>query len=158
MKIKDLSPATLAAIKKTRYDQIVGGKHEGPEKWSGVFVKHDPRSQQFYATWQKEFPESKPASDPEFMQVGGAAVLLPFGSNYHADIVILHYFFSEDRSKLVLYIKDLSYVEDPAFRSGFIAICDKFDGEDFYLATFYHEWFMLGYDPLSNLWKKKEAS
>jgi hypothetical protein len=32
MKIKDLSPAILAALKNKRYDRIVE-KHEGPETW-----------------------------------------------------------------------------------------------------------------------------
>ncbi len=47
MQIKDLSPATLAVLKKMRYDQITNGKHEGPETWDWLFKKDDPNPRHF---------------------------------------------------------------------------------------------------------------
>ena len=57
---------------------------------------------------------------------------------------------SKDEQSLTIFLKDVWYAEaydvdpeDDTFYSGFVAICDKFPGQDFYLATFYHEWFII---------------
>ncbi|MCE7924720.1 MAG: hypothetical protein DYG98_16855 [Haliscomenobacteraceae bacterium CHB4] len=152
MRIADLSPATLAAIKKMRYDYIVE-KHEGPETWDWLLNSQDPeviarneRDKSMGAAWE-------PPSDAEFMDIGGHAVLLPVSAEHHSNITILHHFLSQDEIQMVVYLKDTTYGED-AFDAGFVAICNRFPGEVFYVAAFYHEWFIIDYDPLADRWKK----
>lgn len=152
MRIADLSPATLAAIRKMRYDRIVE-KHEGPETWDWQLNSQDPeviarneRYKSMGAAWE-------PSSDAEFMEIGGHAVLLPVSADHHPNITILHHFLSQDETQMVVYLKDTTYGDD-AFEAGFVAICNRFPGEFFYVATFYHEWFIIDYDPLADRWKK----
>lgn len=152
MQVKDLSPATIAAIKETRYDRIIE-KHEGPETWKYQLDYDDPHTKELVEMYRRAGSEYEPSPDAEFLQIGGADVLLPVSADHHSNMTILHHFFSEDRSKMVLYIKDTTY-DDSAFGAGFVAICDKFPGHEFYLASFYHEWFILDYDPLADLWRK----
>jgi hypothetical protein len=33
--------------------------------------------------------------------------------------------------------------EEETFFAGYLAVCDRFPGEEFYVAHVYHEWFML---------------
>ena len=154
MKIKDLSPTILAALKNKRYDRIVE-KHEGPETWDWQLPPSEERVQKMkkmYANSSYDFSED---THSDFLQIGGVDVLLPIGSDHHANLTVLHYFFSEDREKIVLYLKDTTY-DDDAFGAGFVAICDKYPNEPFYIATFYHEWFIIDYDPVADRFKGDE--
>jgi hypothetical protein len=53
---------------------------------------------------------------------------------------------SQDEGVLPLFLKDTTYVDRPQdefLRAGFLAVCDRFPEHDFYVASVYHEWFMV---------------
>jgi hypothetical protein len=123
MRIADLSPQTVEKLKTYRYDCIIE-KHEGPEKWSAAL--------RFY--------------DPEFIEINGYNVLLPVSKDRHANITVIRCIVSDDGQTLTLFLKDTTHVIDPKyemFEAGFLAICDKFPDEDFFIAIVYHEWFII---------------
>lgn len=139
MRVDQLTSETLERIKSSRWDRIIE-KHEGPETWKWQFSDYAPDDMIF-----RMMPDFDPiASRPEFMPVGKHWVLLPVSQSQHANITILHHFLSEDRAKLVIYLKDVTY-DDSMFGAGYITICDR-QPEDFYLTTLYHEWFIIDYD------------
>ncbi len=119
MKLTQLSETVLSKIKKVRWDRIIE-KHEGPEDWASVLRY----------------------SSPEFMEIEGRWVLLPVDCSSHDKITILRTIWSENGNSVTLFLKDTTYEDDPFF-SGFLAVCDRFLGEDFYLAVVYHEWFII---------------
>lgn len=119
MLIAELSQESLNKIKSLRWDRIIE-KHEGPENWGSEFE------------W----------GDPEFFMVEGRAVLLPVERSHHANITILRTIWSADGNSLTLFLKDTTF-DDAWYTSGFIAVCDKLSGEEFFVATLYHEWFIL---------------
>jgi hypothetical protein len=118
MKVAELLPETIEKIKRYRWDRIIE-KHEGPENWDSVF-KYD---------------------HPEFIAIENYYVLLPIAQEHHSNITILRCIPSQDGHTLTLFLKDTTY-EDDMFFSGFLAVCDKFPGQDFFLAHVYHEWFI----------------
>ena len=123
MQLANMPPAVIAKIKSYRYDRILE-KHEGPESWASVL--------QYY--------------DPEFMVVNGYHVLLPIAREQHPNITVLRCLVSHDGRTLTLFLKDTTYVTDPAdelFFAGRVAVCDKVEGEEFFLAVLYHEWFII---------------
>ena len=123
MELAHLSPAVIARIKSYRYDRILE-KHEGPESWDSVL--------RYY--------------DPEFLVVNGYQVLLPIAREQHSHLTILRCIVSHDGQTLTLFLKDTTHITDPAdelFFAGRVAVCDKFAGEEFYLAILYHEWFIV---------------
>jgi hypothetical protein len=119
MNLTDLFPETLEKIKTIRWDRIIE-KHEGPEDWESVFRY----------------------SEPEFMMIDGHPVLLPIERSHHPNITILRTIWSVDGHSLTLFLKDITYNDDP-FMSGYLAVCDKVAGEAFFLAVVYHEWFII---------------
>ncbi|MEO0520973.1 MAG: hypothetical protein AAF171_27185 [Cyanobacteria bacterium P01_A01_bin.116] len=119
MQIAALSEQTLNKIKSLRWDRIIE-KHEGPETWAARFK------------W----------GDPEFLMVEGRAVLLPVERSHHQNITVLRAIWSADGQSLTLFLKDTTY-SDEWYDSGFLAVCDKLTGEAFYVATAYHEWFII---------------
>lgn len=119
MQLADLSPECLEAIKAVRWDRIIE-KHEGPEDWAAVL------------RWY----------NPEFMMIEGRPVLLPVEQARHCNITILRTIWSEDGNSLTLFLKDVTY-GDHWSASGFMAVCDRLPGHNFYLAILYHEWFIL---------------
>ena len=124
MKISDLSAETLEKIKSIRYDQILE-KHEGPENWASKFR----------------------FGDPEFMTVQDKAVLLPIERSHHSNVTILRTVMSEDGKVLMIYLKDTTFSgnsELDDFFAGRIAICEKMPDEEFFIATIYHESFIVG--------------
>lgn len=123
MQLSNLSPAVIERIKSYRYDRILE-KHEGPERWASVLRYHDP----------------------EFMVVNGYHVLLPIPRQQHPNSTILRCIVSHDGRTLTLFLKDTTHITDPAdelFFAGRVAVCEKFEGEQFFLATLYHEWFIV---------------
>jgi hypothetical protein len=129
MKLADLSPQVIETIKALRYDYILE-KHEGPGRWSAVL--------QYYR--------------PEFLPVGGVHVLLPISQDQHPDIVVLRQVLSTDGSILLLFLRDMTNIsgsEDEMFEAGRIAICERMAGAEFYIATVYHEWFVVENEGLS---------
>jgi hypothetical protein len=119
MKLTDLTPEILEKIKAIRWDRIIE-KHEGPEDWASVL----------------EY------SEPEFMMIESRPVLLPVEQSQHVNIEILRTIWSDNRNSLTLFLKDTTY-DDNWYTSGYMAVCDKVLGEDFYLAILYHEWFII---------------
>ncbi len=119
MKFSELPAETVERLKERRYDQIVE-KHEGPWDWE----------------WQIEHDEC------ESIQVGGYFILLPVYLKHHPNITILRVVESKDENVLTIFLKDTTYDNDDFF-SGFVAICERFAGEEFFTAIVYHEWFII---------------
>lgn len=122
MKIADLSPETLERLKKWRYDSIVE-KHEGPWDYEGVLSY----------------------GSPEFMEIGGKTVLLPLDDEQRPNVTILRCIEGKGGDALTIFLKDTTFVENPQhefLEAGFLAFCERFPNEDFFVATIYHEWFM----------------
>lgn len=123
MKLADLSTEAIEKIKKVRYDCILQ-KHEGPEDWLSTL--------KYYA--------------PEFMEIQGYPVLLPVEGSNHPNITILRSNISQDEQVLTVFFKDTTYLHTPdfeMFEAGFMAVCEKMPAESFYIATVYHEWFII---------------
>lgn len=119
MKLSDLSDETLNKIKSRRWDRIIE-KHEGPENWE----------------WILEYENA------EFLEIDGRWVLLPVASEQHPNITILRTIWSADGNSLTLFLKDTTF-GDGEFLAGFMAVCDRLKGEEFFLAILYHEWFII---------------
>lgn len=123
MKFADLSPAVREKIAAYQYDRIIE-KHEGPELW---------RSALQY-------------KDLEFLEIAGRTVLLPVDREQHGNITFLRIIASADGQTLTLFLKDTTYTAEAGWDekyAGFVAVCDRVPGEDFYLAVLYHEWFVI---------------
>ncbi len=123
LKLSDLPLTTLEHIKTLRFDRILE-KHEGPPKWASIL--------EYY--------------EPEFMTIAGYDVLLPIEKEIHANITILRCIPSSDGNTLTIFLKDKTYSPDPEYESfytGRLAICEKLKGSQFYLASVYHEWFII---------------
>ncbi|HWE60857.1 MAG TPA: hypothetical protein VHB98_04025 [Chloroflexota bacterium] len=123
MKLADLTPETLEKVKTWRWDRIIE-KHEGPWGWDMVMAYYDV----------------------EFLRVEGRDVLLPVDKDQHKNITILRCIVGDDGESLTIFLKDTTHVEQPddeQFFSGFVAVCDRMPGEDFYVTILYHEWFII---------------
>ncbi len=145
LKIENISQQTREKILPLRYDQIVE-KHEGPFDW-----EYKLGGRELDTNLLKYFPDHDPiAETAQFLEIGSYNVLLPIGRKHHPNITILHHFFGQDLTKLVIYLKDTTY-DDDVYGSGYIAVCDLIQPENFYLATLYHEWFIIDYDKDSKL-------
>jgi hypothetical protein len=123
IKIETLENSALEKIKTYRYDQILE-KHEGPEYWNSIIQYHEP----------------------EFMEINGKSVLLPINRKHHKNISILRVLTDEKEKTLTIFLKDITFVENPddeTFFAGFLAICEKVPDETFYIAIVYHEWFII---------------
>ncbi|CAN5832566.1 hypothetical protein BH20ACI4_BH20ACI4_28950 [soil metagenome] len=127
MKFADLDNQTIESLKVRRYDRIVE-KHEGPERWK----------------WQIEHGEC------EFIKAGEHFILLPIYLEQIPNITILRVIESKNDKSLTVFLKDTTYYGDDDFSSGFMAVCEKFEGEDFFTAIVYHEWFIINYDDESS--------
>jgi hypothetical protein len=128
MRVADLPLEVIQEIRACRYDRIIE-KHEGPEDWDAIF-RYD--------------------YNPEFIDVKGFSVLLPLEGERNPNITILRCVVSHAEDTLTIFFKDTTYAEaygvNPAediFYTGFMAFCEKFPGQEFYLATVYHEWFIV---------------
>jgi hypothetical protein len=119
MKFEDLSPEMLEKLKTLRFDRIYE-KHEGPWGWS-YWIEDD---------------------ELEFIQMSGYDVLLPIDQLYHPNITPLRVIPSADGRTLTIFFQDTTFSHD-SFDSGFLAICEKMPGAEFFVATVYHEWFIL---------------
>jgi hypothetical protein len=123
MKVKDLSSETLQKIKVYRYDRFVE-KHEGPFDWEGVLKYYEP----------------------EFLEIENRLVSLPLDKSHHTNLTILRTIVDKEDKTLTIFLKDTTYTETPNeefFMAGFVSICEKVPGEDFFIAILYHEWFIL---------------
>ncbi len=122
MKFADLDRKTVEKLKVRRYDRIVE-KHEGPWDWK----------------WQIEGGEC------EFIAADEHFILLPVYLEQIPNITILRVIESKDGKSLTVFLKDTTFDEDDFF-SGFMAVCEKFEGKDFFTAIVYHEWFIINYE------------
>src|SRR5437016_5744466 len=115
MKVAELSAELRERIGQIRYDQL-SEKHEGPWDWAGA-LRH---------------------RSPEFLKLpDGREVLLPIPEENHQNLTVLRFHVSEDRSSITLFLKDTTYLSDPKyemFEAGRFAVCDRFPGQDFYVA------------------------
>ena len=134
MKVDDLSPELLKSIKTVRWDRIIE-KHEGPEDWEYLIGN------------RSEYMEFTEADDAEFLEIGGHSVLLPIARKQHPNITILRTVPSADGNTLTIFLKDTTY-GDGMFQAGYMSVCEKVAGEDFFLATLYHEWFIIEPNPI----------
>jgi len=123
MKLSQLSHQVIEQIKSCRRDEI-GEKHEGLESWAYNFDFAD-----------------KIEDKPELMNINGNYVLLPIRKEEHPNIKIFRSISSADGKTITLFFQNTTYSDD-LFESGYLAICDQFPGEDFFLAIVYHEWFI----------------
>src|SRR6185503_10653733 len=123
MKIADLSKQVVEHIKMRRYDRILE-KHEGPERWESEF----------------EYGQ------PELLDAEGRWVLLPIDRANHGNVTFLRVIESKDGEVLTIFLKDTTHTlpGEEFFSAGFLAICEKVPGEAFFVASVYHEWFMIG--------------
>ncbi len=123
MKLADLPASVIEQIKTYRYDSILE-KHEGPWKWSSVL--------EYY--------------EPELLLIDAHYILLPVSGEDHPHLTVLRSILSADGKTLTLFLKDTTYVSDPQhewIEAGRLAICEKVPHSEFYIATVYHEWFIL---------------
>jgi hypothetical protein len=123
VKVADLSPELRAQIGRIRYDSFFE-KHEGPWDWKGSFQY----------------------GSPEFLRLpDGREVLLKIPEENQKNVTVLRFHVSSDGSSITVFLKDTTHVTDPKdekFEAGRVAICDRFPGHDFYVAIFFHEWFI----------------
>ena len=134
MKVDDLSPGLLERIKTVRWDRIIE-KHEGPEDYK------------YQIGYRSDYIEFTEEDDAEFLEIEGHSVLLPIARKQHPNITILRTIPSADGNTLTIFLKDTTY-GDGMFQAGYMSICEKVAGEDFFLATLYHEWFIIEPNPI----------
>jgi hypothetical protein len=80
--------------------------------------------------------------EPEFLIIEGHPVLLPVEKSHHPNITVLRSIWSADGNLVTLFLKDTTF-DDHWSMAGFMAVCDRLLGENFYLAILYHEWFII---------------
>ncbi len=123
MRIAELSSEVLERIKTLRYDNIIE-KHEGPWKWASEFEYNAP----------------------EFVQLAGYDVLLPIDSENHSHLTVLRCIASENKNTLTIFLKDTTFSTDPNdewYDAGRLAICERLSDTECFVATVYHEWFIV---------------
>ena len=130
MKLSDLAEETINKIKSVRWDRIIE-KHEGPESWESVLRY----------------------SEPELIEIDGRWVLLPVDRSHHENLTILRSIWSADGLSVTLFLKDVTYDDDPFF-SGFMAVGDRLEGEELWLTILYHEWFVI--DPVPGVFANQK--
>jgi hypothetical protein len=123
MNLSSLPPPVLKRVRAYKWDGIIE-KHEGPFDY-GLFNRF---------------------IEPDFLAIEKFDVLLPVGRSHHPNITILRCIESADGNTLTIFLKDTTYVDNAASEfldAGYVAVCDKFSGEEFYIAILFHEWFMV---------------
>lgn len=118
MRLSDLAQPTIEALRRYRYDRILE-KHEGPESWASVL----------------EY------SEPDFLLIEGFPVLLPVNRDQHPNITVLRCIVADDANVLTLFLRNTTHGNE-WYDSGFLAVCERMPGQDFFVATVYHEWFV----------------
>lgn len=129
MQFQALPTSALDKIRRYDFERFIR-KHEGPESWRS-FVK-------YYTL--------------EFLGTEDKTVLLPVDLEQHANITILRTIVSKDEQSLTIFLKDTTHASLPdweKFEAGFVAICDKVPGEEFFIAILYHQRFIIEEQQLS---------
>jgi hypothetical protein len=128
MKLADLSEATRQKIAKVKWDGIFE-KHEGPYDWDWVFSTAENQQ------------------NLEFLTIDNCPVLLPIDPEQYANIEILRTIWSADGNSVTIFLIDTTYYK-VSDRIGYLAVCEKVAGEEFWLAIIYHERFIIEPDPI----------
>ncbi len=145
MKLADLSEATRQKISKVRWDSIVE-KHEGPFDW-GCVLDRDSVPDFFVAGTDLSRFARKIEDVPEFLIVDDRPILLPIPRKYHPNIEISRTIWSADGNSVTIFLTDTTFSTD-LFEIGYLAICDKVAGENFWLTILYHERFVIEPDSI----------
>jgi hypothetical protein len=143
MKVADLSELTRQKIAKVRWDSIIE-KHEGPFDWEYVF-DDDPEPLIFENRPDLGVTTRQQEDNPEFLVIDNRPVLLPIPLKHHPNIEIVRTIWSTDGNSVTIFLTDTTYGNDWS-DIGYLAVCDKVAGEEFWLAILYHEWFVLERD------------
>tara|TARA_B100000315_G_scaffold111925_1_gene102625 strand:+ start:136 stop:546 length:411 start_codon:yes stop_codon:yes gene_type:complete len=131
MRFSDLSPATVDGLRSIQWDHIIE-KHEGPSTWDTV-LKY---------------------SNVEFIEIDGCYVLLPIDKQFHPNVTILRCVAGDCGNVLTIFLKNTTCVEDiqhafpdgydvERFMTGFVSVCERVPGHDFFIAVLYHEWYVI---------------
>jgi len=134
MKLASLAPDVRKLIDSIKWDGIIE-KHEGPFSYGG------------FRRWENF----------EFMVINGFDVLLPVDQKHHSNITILRCVISADENMLTIFLKDTTYVDLPSREfsdAGYVAVCERFPSEDFFITILYHEWYMVE----NKLWKTRAVN
>ena len=121
MKLANLDNKIIEALKPKLFDLFIE-KHDIVWSWGDFFDSVD------------------------FIELSGYQVLLPIEEDRRPNVSVLRCIESKDEKTLTLFLRDTTYIEQPYREwawTGFVAVCDKFEDQDFYVATVYHEWFIL---------------
>ncbi len=145
MKLADLSELTRQKIAKVRWDSIVE-KHEGPFDWESV-LDDDPEPL-IFENRPDLLPTPRQREEiPEFLVIDNRPVLLPIPLKHHPNIEVVRTIWSADGNSVTIFLKDTTYGSHWS-DIGYLAVCDKVAGEEFWLALVYHEWFVIERDPI----------
>ena len=118
MKVADIPPDIRQRISQRRFDRLIE-KHEGPWSW-----EYDLKNDQV-----------------ELLRVNNFEVLLPVEKEHHKNIAILRCIVGDGGQVLTIFLKDTTH--DSRIFAGRVAVCEREAGEQWYVATLYHEWFIL---------------
>jgi hypothetical protein len=145
MKLADLSEATRQKISKVRWDSIVE-KHEGPFDWNCIL--DDESEPDFFIEGTDLSRFARKIEDvPEFLIVDDRPILLPIPRKYHPNIEISRTIWSVDGNSVTIFLTDTTFSTD-WFEIGYLAVCDKVAGENFWLTILYHERFVIEPDSI----------
>lgn len=145
MKIVDLSALTRQKIAKVKWDRIIE-KHEGPFDWEYT-LDDDPEPLIFENRPDLRVTPRQAEDNPEFLIIDSRPVLLPIPLKHHLNIEIVRTIWSTDGNSVTIFLTDTTYGNDWS-DIGYLAVCDKVAGEEFWLAILYHEWFVIERDPI----------
>lgn len=118
MKVSDIPPAVRQRIATRRFDWLIE-KHEGPWPWDH---------------WLRD-------DELEFVRVNNFDVLLPLEREQQANVTVLRCIVGDGDQTLTVFLKDTTY--ESGIFAGRVAVCEKEAGEPWYVATLYHEWFII---------------
>lgn len=122
LKVADLSPEQIAKFLWWRCDQLYE-KHESWGNWGSTLEYHSG----------------------QFVDIEGHPILLLHLPDDLSNLLIDDYALSADELVMTLFLRDYSFVDDPenlddwdTMSSGYVAICYRPEGEQFYAAVIYH--------------------
>lgn len=114
MRLSDLSPDGIAAIKAYHLDRLVE-KHEG---------------------WPWEL--GLRSAERELLDVDGYHVLLPVTEEQYPNIAVARCIPSKDDSLLTIFLRDTT-IPDSIWQGEFLAVCARVPDTHVYVAFAYHE-------------------
>lgn len=133
LRVADLPAPSRAWLIEQRYDRLVE-KHEGPFSWKDEIEPGTYEVPERDGTRRTVHPP--PA---EFVTFDGHHVLLPIGSDHHANLQRLRVVPSVDDACLTVFMTDSTDGEGPGM--GRLAFCERSPDGRWYLCTVWHEWY-----------------